>query len=89
MEGSSLSVSCSAEGALFLLWYKDGQIIPPDGPHYSQSSGGGSSATLSMESVSHSIHTGEYECVSVNIDSSMDSSPFTVTVKCETVYQIF
>ena len=84
MEGSSFSVTCSAVGALFLVWYKEGIIIPDSSQDYNQSSVAVGSTTLSVSAAIHSVHTGNYECLVFFPDTSMDSAPFSVNVKCKT-----
>ena len=84
MEGSSFSVTCSAVGALFLVWYKEGIIIPDSSQDYNQSSVAVGSTTLSVSAAIHSVHTGNYECLVFFRDTSMDSAPFSVNVKCKT-----
>ena len=82
VEGSSFSVRCSADGAMFMLWHKEDRVIPSNSPHFSQTSSA-SSITLSVESARHSVHSGTYECVTIYQDSSQDTASFSITVRCE------
>ena len=82
VEGDHFSVTCSSDAPTFIVWYKEGQIIPSTSHHFTQTSSavGG---TLSIDSVHHDLHTGLYECVAVFPDSFTASVAFSITVKCE------
>lgn len=87
VEGSQLSVMCSSDEALFIVWYKEGNRISTSSPHFTlTSSSSGSSSTLSIESVNHTTHTGHYSCVAIFLDGTKASVAFNITVKCETVH---
>lgn len=84
LEGSSFSATCSAVGALFLFWQKEGGVISRDDQNYMQSSGDvPGTTTLSVSAANHSIHSGNYQCMVVYLDSSIDSVQFSISVKCE------
>ena len=85
VEGSQLSVTCSSDvRTLFIVWYKEGIHISANNPHFTfTSSNSGSSSTLSIESVNHTMHSGQYSCVAIFSDSTKATAVFNITVKCE------
>ena len=84
VEGSQLSVTCSSDGGTFIVWYKGENRISASNPHFIvTSSNFGSSSTLSIASVDHMTHSGQYSCVVVFEDSSTETAAFNITVKCE------
>lgn len=89
VEGNRLSVSCSSNGGIAILWYKEGMVIPSNSPLFVlPSTNFDSSSTLTIESVNHTLHSGRYACVAVFDDSSQASAPFNITVRCENLLYI-
>lgn len=84
VEGSQLSITCTSDDGVFIVWYKDENIIASNEQHFTQTNSvGGSSSILNIESVDHQLHTGQYACVAVFRDSSSSTAPFSITVKCK------
>ena len=84
VEGSRLSLSCSTSDALFTLWRKKSKLITPDTPGFTVPAGtGGNSSYLIIESANHTLHTGNYECVAVFLDSTQAVASFKITVRCK------
>lgn len=89
VEGNQLSVFCSTNGGIAILWYKDEMVIPSNSPHFIlPRTNFASSSTLTIESVNHTLHSGHYACVAVFSDSSQASAPFNITVRCEKLWYI-
>ena len=74
--GDSISLAVQAEGKdLTYQWHKDGVSLKDEGNHYCGMNT--SSLTISQASVEHS---GEYQCVVENVEGTITSSLFTVTI---------